>query len=611
MATPRRPILACAVACVLCATLTLASAPQEDNPLRDRAVALDAASTIAAAAAEKRATFDSIARFPRIRPDSYAPEGAFPPAPERHHIVLATIPMYGHFMPIKALGEALLRRGHDVTVMTEKPHWCETPLERKFGCVQLPPSGVFAADTMTRMTQESSYESSYLECIEEMANHHENASKVFIDTIRAIHANKPVTGVISDASTIAGFDAALAIGVPVVTSFPVQLHYAIEPLASLPAPGAGNSRWMSYPNRVLNFAIKALLAPPMALAFYYRLNRVREANGIPPFKNVHDVQGLYGPVLAPTVWGHDMPHAICPNVFPLGTLVPAHEHVPMEPELAEMLASHRCATNGTLYVNFGTLTQLTDRLRDALIEVVTAPTFQSCVVWKPNPRHVDHVSAALQAALGKSRVFVAKYLNNPPAIMAHRNVWLFITHCGDTSVGEAMEAGVPLAGIPQFADQPDVCQRITEGGFGVDLGHKSHVTAAQLSAGIEGILNNATRRAQMRAAYAKTRASRRYLGGPQRGAQIVEAHLDFRLGDQLTCAHIDPVRLGTVDAVTGAVDTRLWVQAWAVARTHNLDSLMLFSVLPTYFGLKGLSLAWRRLRRTLFPSAASSKLKQE
>jgi hypothetical protein len=221
-----------------------------------------------------------------------------------------------------------------------------------------------------------------------------------------------------------------------------------------------------------------------------------------------------------------------------------------------------------------------------LIDVVTAPDFESCVVWKPNPKHLEHVSAALSQRLGADRVFVAKYLANPPAIMAHPNVRLFLTHCGDTSVGEAMEAEVPLAGIPQFADQPDVCQRITEGGFGQYLGHKSHVTAAELSASIGDILTNETRRAAMKAAYARTRASRKYLGGAQRGAQIAEAHFDYGLGDQLYCAHIDPVRLGTVDPVTGKVDERLWVQVWAMAQIFNLDVLLLFSVLPTAIALK-------------------------
>jgi hypothetical protein len=46
---------------------------------------------------------------------------------------------------------------------------------------------------------------------------------------------------------------------------------------------------------------------------------------------------------------------------------------------------------------------------------------------------------------------------------------LFVTHCGNGGQYESVYHGVPMVGLPIFADQPHNCQRMTNHGFGIEM----------------------------------------------------------------------------------------------------------------------------------------------
>jgi Glycosyl transferases, related to UDP-glucuronosyltransferase len=51
----------------------------------------------------------------------------------------------------------------------------------------------------------------------------------------------------------------------------------------------------------------------------------------------------------------------------------------------------------------------------------------------------------------------------------HKNLKVFMTHCGISSYQEAMHVGVPFIGIPIFGDQVHNCIRAVNSGAGVIL----------------------------------------------------------------------------------------------------------------------------------------------
>lgn len=73
-------------------------------------------------------------------------------------------------------------------------------------------------------------------------------------------------------------------------------------------------------------------------------------------------------------------------------------------------------------------------------------------------------------------------------VLAHPNTVLFITHCGMHGVLEALTYGVPMVGIPVFADQEDVLVRLQE--REVAVGVSKHSTGEQLYAALFEVLNN-------------------------------------------------------------------------------------------------------------------------
>lgn len=73
-------------------------------------------------------------------------------------------------------------------------------------------------------------------------------------------------------------------------------------------------------------------------------------------------------------------------------------------------------------------------------------------------------------------------------VLAHPRTVLFVTHCGMHGVMEALTHGVPMVGIPVFADQRDVLLRLQERHLAV--GVDKHSNASELREAILQVLEN-------------------------------------------------------------------------------------------------------------------------
>ena len=73
--------------------------------------------------------------------------------------------------------------------------------------------------------------------------------------------------------------------------------------------------------------------------------------------------------------------------------------------------------------------------------------------------------------------------------LAHPNVRLFITHGGLLSTQEAIHRGVPLVGIPIFADQHYNLARIVSAGIGIKLDYEN-ITTESVTWALNEVLNN-------------------------------------------------------------------------------------------------------------------------
>lgn len=499
-------------------------------------------------------------------------------------VAVVAIPLYGHYMPLKAVAENLMRLGHNATVFVENPAWCHTSAEEvpgELGCVVMPRSNTWDKSVFEQVSADDDLGKSFQVMFEQMTKHQRVTLASYMKAFAEQHAAAPFDAVLTDLSTFVGFDLAAHHRLPYVSMFPLTMHMTLGS-TWLPSLGTGFPRDMSFPQRMINFIIK-LLVPVHGIWMVKALNEVRAAHGIAmPYRNMLDVAGMYGPILAPTVWGYDIPQPLCPNIFPLGTITPSFDFAPLEDDINTMLHRETCMLRGAVYVNFGTLAVVSDRL---FAELVTALVELSdyCVVWKvaSGSAHETMLNDRIAAYAAQARFAVRNRFNNPPAIMAHNATRSFITHCGDTSVGEAMEAHLPLVGIPIFADQADVCQRLHESRIGIYAGHKASVVAADVVKALRRTMLP-PKANTFRKALFKLDPMRRYLGGAMRGAAIVEQYVETNVTADVSltsCRHLRPDLLGAYRD-DGTVDDSLGTALLLVARTQNWDVLVFCGIVP-------------------------------
>ncbi|KAL5987480.1 hypothetical protein ACLOJK_035228 [Asimina triloba] len=155
-----------------------------------------------------------------------------------------------------------------------------------------------------------------------------------------------------------------------------------------------------------------------------------------------------------------------PRVWAAGPILPAGGDVGSAerggasslpaPELMAWLDA--CPAGSVVYVCFGSQEVLTQRRMDALTDGLDASgaRFVLCIK-QPTSGHVaagDYgVLPAEFEALVSGRGLIIKGWAPQVAVLSHRAVGSFLTHCGWNSVLEAIVVGVPMLAWPRSADQ--------------------------------------------------------------------------------------------------------------------------------------------------------------
>lgn len=116
--------------------------------------------------------------------------------------------------------------------------------------------------------------------------------------------------------------------------------------------------------------------------------------------------------------------------------------------------------------------------RDAILKGLTS--IKQKVVWK-----WDHESSQ---QVDQNKFYTSNWLPQNE-ILAHKNVKLFITHGGLLGTTEAVYHGVPLLGIPMFADQKMNMVNFQQSGLGLMLEY-SNLTEATFKSVLNEMLEN-------------------------------------------------------------------------------------------------------------------------
>ena len=88
--------------------------------------------------------------------------------------------------------------------------------------------------------------------------------------------------------------------------------------------------------------------------------------------------------------------------------------------------------------------------------------------------------------------FYSVIINNLPeihSILGHPKTKAFITHGGTNGIYEAIYHGIPMVGLPLFADQPDNIARVKAKGAAVRVDLET-MSARDLLSALKEVINN-------------------------------------------------------------------------------------------------------------------------
>ncbi|GJQ80788.1 hypothetical protein Trydic_g9379 [Trypoxylus dichotomus] len=170
----------------------------------------------------------------------------------------------------------------------------------------------------------------------------------------------------------------------------------------------------------------------------------------------HEVERNIGLLLTNNDQVFDFPQPFPPNIIPVGGL-----HIKSSKELTEDLQEiMESSSDGVIYFSFGLAKEqfLSDDIRNVLVSAFSK--INQTILWN---------SEAEVSNIPKN--VIIRRLCPQGDILAHPNTKLFITHGDSLSVQEAMYYGVPVVGIPLFGDQHGNLAKIVNKGVGKKLNY--------------------------------------------------------------------------------------------------------------------------------------------
>ncbi|XP_069834339.1 UDP-glucuronosyltransferase 2A1-like isoform X2 [Dendropsophus ebraccatus] len=368
-----------------------------------------------------------------------------------------------HFLNLKIILEELAHKGHDVTVLAHsaimivgtgrissfKFENFSVPFTKEkveeflddffsFWIYDLPKMSYWEFYERTKWLTREQQAMEVLMCDGVVKN----------ETILKKLKEKKFDVLVSDPFTPCGELIAELLGVPFVYSFRFSMGNSMERLCGqLPAPFsyvpgsmADLSDKMSFVERLKNMNFYIFQDVLYSLLFagqwdpYYS-----EALGRPT--TLCEIMGKAEIWLIRTYWDFEYPRPLLPNFEFVGGLhcKPAK---PLPEDMEKVVQSSR--EHGIVVFSLGSMVKnLTDERSNVIASALSQ--LPQTVIWR--------YSGKRPATLGKNTVLYDWIPQND--LLGHPKTKAFITHGGTNGIYEAIYHGVPMVGIPLFADQPD------------------------------------------------------------------------------------------------------------------------------------------------------------
>ncbi|XP_069186025.1 UDP-glucuronosyltransferase 2B1 isoform X2 [Procambarus clarkii] len=182
-------------------------------------------------------------------------------------------------------------------------------------------------------------------------------------------------------------------------------------------------------------------------------------------------------ILVHSHWIIDYPKLMPPHVQYIGC-IQCGPPAPLPPYIDRWMSE---ASTGVVVFSLGftgyEATSVPTRVMDAFLAAFSR--LQQRVLLRFNPALLPYVP---------DNIMVVDWLPQHD-VLGHPNTVLFVTHCGQNGINEAVYHGVPIVGFPIFADQGDNARRVVDHGLGLVI-DKAAITEELAYTTITAVLNN-------------------------------------------------------------------------------------------------------------------------
>ena len=403
-------------------------------------------------------------------------------------VLLITFEEAGHSIPMLALGEALLEKGHNVTLlaievqladsnttMTNLRTWC---WERN---ITFASAGVLPLDMPQKPEDFSTGILATISLMSKVLSSLQKMQQVTFDVVL-----EDSQGLLqsSDVVILDIYFSQIVEWLNDNTELTVMTLTQMIPFYSSTLPSWYYPSFPTNPDSPSNPTItdrfKNVLLSGVTTMLMNTVGR--------PIKDIfpiHVQSGSRNPDIAATSFGFDYPRPLYPLTHYVGPIV-SKRNQPLSDNLKEWLDNHTTPYS-VVYLSMGSYMPLRGNVAHAIVHGVMEAGYD--LLWSlkdSNQRILDSVD---DKYLNSSRILILKWLPQS-TVLHHPSISMAVLHGGFGGINEALIAGVPIICLPYGGDQPMNCARVDHQGLGVDFGVVDDLTVPQVKQAIQDVKDN-------------------------------------------------------------------------------------------------------------------------
>ena len=366
-----------------------------------------------------------------------------------------------HFFPLLALGEDLVSRGHNVTMLGPVMEGYEVlPIDAENKGITFMSAGFEPRSTYDTQKQGAKHEgASFFSLIYNMTKSIRDVNIEEFYMLRMIRLLKQINHraydyIISDNAVACviidlldqwNTDRVMAVLAPIPLHPPGLITW---PYPKMTTPFTEN---MTFIDRLLNTAVytpleyAALMLVEAIMQFYFNISM----NGA-----FDSFLGVKYPILYNTLVGFDWARTTLPLQHYVGPMI-TRSPPPLDSSITDWLKDK--PTKSIIYVSMGTSVDVTHEIALAVLSLAS----DHFVVWSCRNDLKEYT-------INEEKIYLTSWTSQI-ALLNHSSILYSVMQCGLTSVQESLYFGIPVICIPSAFDQYDVSLRLVSNGLGARL----------------------------------------------------------------------------------------------------------------------------------------------